>query len=198
MEAAGSEIAAVFVVAEVVALEAVVVSGIVVGFVEVGEDSAVAAMMVIGAVVAEALAIREVDLVMVMLMDMVLQVAGLVDRAATVLRVKVTDHLVVGMVLEGAAIGAISSEKDLVGMMTGMSNDRDTRCGWVRYIFSSCFLRVSPRFGFAASSSNPAVGGVCKYQLILLCLCCHQRKYISIFIGFLLGCVLVWSWTRFG
>ena len=84
---------------------------------------------------AEALAIREVDLVMVMLMDMVLQVEGLVDRAAMVLRVKVMDRLVVGMVLEeAAASGAISNEKDRVGMTTGMPNDRDTRCGWVRYI----------------------------------------------------------------
>jgi len=81
-----------------------------------------------------ALAIREVDLVMVMLMDTVLQVGGLMDRAAMVLRVKVMDRLVVGMVLEEAATGAISNEKDLVGMTTGMPNDRDTRCGWVRYI----------------------------------------------------------------
>lgn len=85
-------------------------------------------------VVAAALAIREVDLVMVMLMDMVLQVEDLTDRVATVLQVKVMDRLVVGMVLEEGATGAISNEKDPVGMTTGMPNDRGTRCGWVRYI----------------------------------------------------------------
>ena len=83
---------------------------------------------------AEASAIREVDLVMVMLMDMVLQVEGLVDRAAMVLLVKVMDRLVVGMVLEEVATGAISNEKDPVGMTTEIPNDRDIRCGWVRHI----------------------------------------------------------------
>lgn len=75
-------------------------------------------------VVAEALATREVDLVMVMLMDMVLQVEGLVDQAALVLLVKVMDRLVVGMVPE-AASGAISNEKHPVGTTTEMPNDRD-------------------------------------------------------------------------
>lgn len=88
----------------------------------------------LGVVAAEALAIREVDLVMVMLMDMVLQVEDLVDRAAMVLLVQVMDHLVVGMVLEEVATGAISNEKDLVGMTTETPNDRDIRCGWVRHL----------------------------------------------------------------
>ena len=88
---------------------------------------------------AEALAIREVDLATVMLMDMVLQVVGRVDRAAMVLLVRVMDHPVVGMVLEEAATGAISNEKDPVGMTTEMPNDRDTRCGWVRYILFVLF-----------------------------------------------------------
>lgn len=135
MEAVGLEIAAVFVAAEVAA-SGEVVSEIVEGFVEAEAeaDSAAVVMKVTGVVVAEALAIREVDLVMVMLMDTVLQVEGLVDRAAMVLRVKDMDRLVVGMVLEEAASGAISNEKDPVGMTTGKLNDRDTRCGWVRYV----------------------------------------------------------------
>lgn len=95
---------------------------------------------------AEALAIREVDLVMVMLMDMVLQAEGLVDRAAMVLLVKVTGRLMVGM---EAVTGAISNEKDPVGMTTEMPNGRGTRCGWVRYVsfvlFSSHFCSVRIR-----------------------------------------------------
>lgn len=92
---------------------------------------------------AEALAIREVDLVMVMLMDMVLQVVG---QAAMDLRTKAMDHLVVDMVLEEVGIEANSNVKDLVGMTTELRNDRGTRCGRVRYVFlSSCFHRI-PRF----------------------------------------------------
>jgi len=127
------EIAAVVFVAAEGVVSGEVVSAIVEVFEVVVADSVGVAMMDTGVDVAEALAIREVDLVMVMLMDMVLQAGDLVDRAAMVLRVKVMDHLVVAMVLEEVT-GAISNEKDLVGMTTGMPNDRDTRCGWVRYI----------------------------------------------------------------
>lgn len=89
---------------------------------------------------AEALAIREVDLATVMLMDMVLQVEGLVDWAAMVLLARVMDRLVVGMAQEEAATGAISNEKDRVGMTTEIPNDRDIRRGWVRPFFRFVFI----------------------------------------------------------
>jgi len=90
------------------------------------EGSVVVVMTVTGVVVEGALAIREVASVMVMLMDMVLQVVGQADQVATVLPIKAMDRLVVGMVLGGEATGAISNEKDPVGMMTETPNDRDT------------------------------------------------------------------------
>lgn len=129
---------------------------------------------------AEASAIREVDLVMVMLMDMVLQVEDLVGRAAMVLLVKVMGRPMEGMVLEEAATGAISNEKDPVGMTTEMPNDRDTRCGWVRSISSVLFSSYSCLVRIRGLKFHPALGGLCKYRLPLLLLCCHQRKYISI------------------
>ena len=49
---------------------------------------------------------------------------------------------------------------------------------------SSCFHRI-PRFGFAASSCNPALGGVCKYRVPS---CCSAATSVSI-------SVFYWLWT---